>query len=105
MVFSIDSTKTSDGQLSFEGMERKMTEPYEKVVGTFESLTLSTASDLYKEKMLPTAQIREKLDSLGVKTVGGFYAACGFEKLVVRNQSSGEVLKEIVFTSESSKAK
>jgi hypothetical protein len=52
---------------------------------------------------VPIEKINKKLEKIGVKTVGGFYSACGFEKFVVRGEEGRKTLLEFTFPKESKK--
>jgi len=46
----------------------------------------------------PISEIRSRLERLGARTIGDFYAACGFERFLVRDEEQKANYLEITFS-------
>ena len=47
---------------------------------------------------VPIREVIKKLDSLGVKNIGDFYAACGFDKFIIRDEEANTNYLELTFS-------
>lgn len=87
------------GRLDIDELERAMRAPYISVLQRFNGLTLQgELSGARVEPPVPISEIASRLERLGVKTVGDFYAACGFHRFVVRNEENKGAFLELGFS-------
>jgi len=49
---------------------------------------------------VPIETVFEKLKNLGARTIGDFYAACGFERFIVRDEETGTLYLNLLFSPE-----
>jgi hypothetical protein len=53
------------------------------------------------EARMPMGEVKDRLEKLGVKNIADFYAACGFAKLLVRDEEEKSIYLELHFSDKS----
>jgi len=80
---------------SIEHMKR----PYQEALVELTGLALRGDKLLNKmDDPTPISEIHSKLKGLGARTVGDFYAACGFERFLVRDEGQKVNYLEVTFS-------
>jgi len=83
-----------------DDVPQHMRKPYRVALQGFKGLTLR-GDELARrlEDPIPIEKIKEKLEKLGVKTIGDFYAACGFERFIIRDEETKNLYLNLLFSS------
>jgi hypothetical protein len=77
-----------------------MSKPYHIALEGLEGLILT--GNKFKRRAgtpVPTNEIKRRLNALGAKTIGDFYAACGFEEFIIRDEQDNIEWLKITFSS------
>lgn len=87
------------GRLKIDRVVDQMRKPYTDALQGFTGLILrgDKRSDRLDDPT-PIADVQARLQKLGAKTVGDFYAACGFESFIVRDDEQKTNYLEITFS-------
>lgn len=88
------------GRINPDDVPEHMRKPYAVALEGFKGLILR-GDELARrlEDPVPIENIKEKLEKLGVKTIGDFYAACGFERFLIRDEETKNFYLNLIFSS------
>lgn len=79
-----------------------MNKPYAVALEGFKGLILSGDKLARKlDEPVPIDIIKQRLNNLGVKTVGDFWAACGFERFIIRDEEEDSLYLDLRFSPKS----
>jgi hypothetical protein len=87
------------GRIKPHDTMKQMTKPYSEALEGISGLVLR--GDKLRntlDKPTPIAEVDARLRKLGVKTVGDFYAAAGFEKFLIRDEEQNTSYLELTFS-------
>ncbi len=87
------------GKVNPDEIKRHMFLNYKHALEDIDGLVLR-GDELYNtlDKPTPIKEIYRKLKKLGIKTIGDFYAACGFEKFIIKNSETNEIYLKLLFS-------
>ena len=88
------------GRIKPNDVPEHMRKPYAVALKGFKGLILR-GDELARslEDPVPIENIKENLEKLGVKTIGDFYAACGFERFLIRDEKTKNLYLNLIFSS------
>jgi hypothetical protein len=92
MLLSIRTGSGADTEISPERAVNSIRKPYEAWLEGFSWLSFDG------HDRIPAAEILAKADKMGVKTIGDFWAACGFEKYIVRDEQKRTDLFQLLLS-------
>lgn len=89
------------GRIKPDDVPEHMRKPYAVALEGFKGLILR-GDELARrlEDPVPIENIKEKLEKLGIKTIGDFYAACGFERFLIRDEETKNLYLKLIFSSQ-----
>ena len=94
-----DQSPIISGRLSIDNVLNHIKRPYAEALKGFNGLVLRGDKATNKlDDPVPVSEIASRLDKLGTKTIGDFYAACGFEKFIVREEQQKTSYLELTFS-------
>jgi hypothetical protein len=87
------------GRIKPDDVPQHMRKPYQVALQGFKGLILR-GDELARrlEDPVPIEKINEKLEKLGVKTIGDFYAACGFQRFIIRDEETKNLYLNLMFS-------
>ena len=89
------------GRIKPDDVPEHMRKPYAVALKGFKGLILRGDEMARRlDDPVPIEKIFEKLHDLGAKTIGDLYAACGFEKFIIRDEETGTLYLNLKFSPE-----
>jgi hypothetical protein len=89
------------GRIKPDDVPKHMRKPYAVALEGFKGLILRGDEMARRlDDPIPIEKIFEKLQDLGAKTIGDFYAVCGFEKFIIRDEENGTLYLNLKFSSD-----
>ncbi len=87
------------GRIKPDDVPKHMRKPYAVALEGFKGLILRGDEMARRlDDPIPIEKIFEKLQDLGAKTIGDFYAVCGFEKFIIRDEENGTLYLNLKFS-------
>jgi hypothetical protein len=87
------------GRIQPDQVKQQMTRPYTEFLQGYQGIILrGDKQNDTLQKPTTIAEVEARLKVLGAKTIGDFYAACGFDRLLVRDEAEKVNYLDLTFS-------